>query len=542
MSGMEKPATDIYTFSELRKSGFTYIDKTDLILPLVDMSIGKQFFLARPRRFGKSLLVSTMRSLFEGRRELFQGLAIEPKWDWNRKWPVIHLDMGSCQADTVERLRGKIAIMLRFEAQRHKFNLPEDPDPCNQFRALLEGVANRNLDEDGEVDEKTGRDGTVVLLVDEYDKPLLGHLGTPEVLKFRDFLKEFYSIIKTCESKQRFAFITGISKFSKVSIFSDLNNLKDRTMERGQATILGYTTEEILKYYPNKLKELAAANNMSVDDAMAELKRRYDGYRFKEKAERVLNPVSVGLCFESGEFRNYWAATAVPTFLVDMLDKSPRDLQLCEHTEDQLGAYEPDKLNLTTLLFQTGYLTIVGCRTRGEQRVYTLDFPNAEVRGSFLTRTSRAYTHVGDEKADTAQRACIEALYDRDLEKFFNTFRCLFANMPYDLTAKNTENVYQAIMVSILWFIGVGVRAEVHTNDGAIDAVFETDRDVYLLEMKRDESAAAALRQIRDKNYCEKYRLSPKPVTAIGVSFDAEHRTVGDWRAIPAAELATAGL
>ena len=527
---MEKPATDIYTFEKLRVNGFTYVDKTDQILSLVDMSIGSQFFLARPRRFGKSLLVSTMRALFEGRRELFLGLAIEPKWDWEKKWPVIHLDMGTAQSATVGEFREFVSRLLRSEAERLGVAYRESELPSVSFRNLIIDVA------------ATSSDGQCVVLVDEYDKPLLGHLQKDDVNVFRDELKSLYGVIKYTEGYQRFAFITGISKFSKVSIFSDLNNLNDLTMELGQAMLLGYTHGEVLKNYPNKLRELAAANGMSVDEVFAEVLRRYNGYKFHAAAERVINPVSLGMCFKSGEFRNYWAATAVPTFLVDMLDKAPQELQLVEIDEEQLGAYEPDKINLTTLLFQTGYLTIRDCSQMGNYRTYTLDFPNEEVRDSFLTRVSRAYTKLGDQGAATAQRSCIKALYDRDLEKFFNTFKCLFANMPYDLTAKNTENVYQAIMVSILWFIGVGVRAEVHTNDGAIDAVFETDCDIYVLEMKRDESAASALRQIRDKKYCEKYLLSPKPATAIGVSFDAEHRTVGDWRAIPAADLATATL
>ena len=522
---MEKPATDIYTFENLRKAEFTYIDKTDLIIPLVNDSIGRQFFLSRPRRFGKSLLVTTLQALFEGKRELFEGLAIEPKWDWTKKWPVIRLDMGTAQTANLGEFREFLSQLLKSEANRLGVPFVENPLPSVSFRNLIESVA------------KTSEDGHCVVLIDEYDKPLLGHLGKPDVLQFRDELKPFYGVVKYTEGYQRFTFITGISKFSKVSIFSDLNNLKDRTMEKGQATLLGYTHEEVRKYYPNKLKELAKANGLSDEAAFNQLLKRYNGYKFHVDAEKVINPVSLGMCLESGEFRNYWAATAVPTFLVDILEQYPKDLRLTRMTEDQLGAYEPDKLDLTVLMFQTGYLTIDSCRVIGEQRYYTLDFPNNEVRNSFLSRASMRYTHLGDRKADTAQIDCIEALYARDLDKFFKVFKCLFANMPYDLTAKDPENVYQAIMASILWFIGIGCQTEVHTNDGAIDAVFETDRDIYVLEFKRDESAQSALDQIRDKKYCDKYLLASKPVTAIGVNFDAENRTVGEWLAVPATEL-----
>ena len=518
---MEKPATDIYTFENLRKSGFTYIDKTDLILPLADESIGHQFFLARPRRFGKSLLITTLKALFEGKRELFEGLAIEPKWDWKKKWPVIHLDMGTAQTATLGEFREFLSQLLKTEAERLGVQFVESELPSVSFRNLIIDVA------------KTSADGHCVVLIDEYDKPLLGHLGKSDVLQFRDELKPFYGVVKYTEALQRFTFITGISKFSKASIFSDLNNLKDRTMEKGQATLLGYTHDEVKRYYPDLIHKLAESNGLTDEGAFAQILKRYNGYKFHPEAEKVINPVSLGLCISTGEFRNYWAATAVPTFLVDILEKYPKDLRLVRLTEDQLGAYEPDKLDLTVLMFQTGYLTIDSCRVIGEQRYYTLDFPNSEVRNSFLSRASMRYSHIGDRKADTAQIDCIEALYDRDLNKFFNVFKCLFANMPYDLTAKDPENVYQAIMTSILWFIGIGCQTEVHTNDGAIDAVFETDRDIYVLEFKRNESAQSALDQIREKKYCDKYLLASKPVTAIGVNFDAEKRTVGEWLAVP---------
>ena len=211
---MEKAATDIYSFRELRENGFTYVDKTAMILPLCDMSIGKQFFMARPRRFGKSLLVSTLHCLFEGRRELFQGLAIEPKWDWSKSWPVIHLDMGDCQADSVDGLWGKIRDSLISESERLGVALRTDASVPGLFKFLLQDVAAK------------AKDGQVVLLVDEYDKPLLGHLSKPDVTQFRDALKEFYSVIKTLEEKQRFTFLTGVSKFSKVSIFSDSQQLE----------------------------------------------------------------------------------------------------------------------------------------------------------------------------------------------------------------------------------------------------------------------------------------------------------------------------
>ena len=224
---MEKVATDIYTFGELRRGGFTYVDKTDALYAMASGEVGKQFFIARPRRFGKSLAVSTLRALFEGRCELFQGLAIEPKWDWSKKWPVLHLDMGSMQAASVAEFRELLAAYLQRRANELGVGELSGTVPSILFTNLIDALAAKSPD------------GRMVLLVDEYDKPLLGHLMTPDVMEFRDALKAFYSVIKTLECKQRFAFITGVSKFSKVSIFSDLNNLNDWTMDARAATLFG---------------------------------------------------------------------------------------------------------------------------------------------------------------------------------------------------------------------------------------------------------------------------------------------------------------
>ena len=267
---------------------------------------------------------------------------------------------------------------------------------------------------------------------------------------------------------------------------------------------------------------------------MAKIVRWYNGYRFHQNAEKVINPVSLGLCFQNGEFRNYWSSTAVPTFLVDLLAKRPIDLQGSTLSEDELDAYEPERLNIKTLLFQTGYLTMAGIRPRGGERIYVLDFPNREVRNSFNTRLARAYMR-NELTATSARDALLDALYGRDLPKFFDVFRALFANMPYDLTARAPEQVYQAVMVAVLWFVGVGAEAEVHTSDGAIDAVFETDRDIYVVEFKRDEPAAAALAQVRAKDYAARVALRGKPVTLLGVSFDSARRTVAEWKAEPLA-------
>ena len=390
---MEKVATDIYTFSRLREDGFTYVDKTEALYAMASGEAGAQFFIARPRRFGKSLAVSTLKSLFLGQRELFKGLAIESKWDWSKKWPVLHLDMGSMQARSVDEFREILSDQLSDRARELGVDGLSGSSPAILFKRLIDALAAKSPD------------GRMVLLIDEYDKPLLGHLMKPDVTEFRDELKAFYSLIKTLESKQRFTFITGVSKFSKVSIFSDLNNLKDWTMLPQAATLFGYTHDEVLKYFPGRIHELAETNGLTDEGAFAKIVEWYDGYKFEENAKPVINPVSLGCCFEAGKFNDYWSATAVPTFLINILKEHPLDFSTIDIGEDVLNAYEPDNPKIVTLLYQTGYLTIKGFRQMGGIRKYSLGFPNFEVQNSFVTKLAPAYAGLEPMRAESAQIA-----------------------------------------------------------------------------------------------------------------------------------------
>ena len=511
---MEKVATDIYTFAELRQSGFTYVDKTEQLWEMASGEKGKQFFIARPRRFGKSLAVSTLKSLFEGRRELFAGLAIEPKWDWSKQWPVLHLDMGSVQYDTVEELTSGLKSYLRAQAKLSGLTVDLADTPSNIFRDLLRALA------------ATAADGRCVVLIDEYDKPLLRALGTPAVLRFRDFFRGFYSVVKTEERLQRFAFITGVSKFSKVSIFSDLNNLKDYTMHPRAATLFGYTHEEILKYFPNLIHALGEANGLSFEQAYHEIIRWYDGYRFKESAPPMINPVSLGCCFDFNRISNYWSKTATPTFLVDMLRKHPLDFSTIGVSERQLEAFEPDSPDVTTLLYQTGYLTIVGCENLDGLRYYRLDFPNREVRSSFLEFLVPAYTSTDDRRSGVAVFSAAKALYAHDVPAFLKNLKYFFQNIPYDLTDRQNEQMWQAIVYVVLKAIGMTVDAEVRTFDGRIDMTCETPSDNYIIEFKLDRPAAEAMAQIRGKDYAAHFAASRKRLTLIAISFSSEKRTI----------------
>ena len=511
---MEKVATDIYTFSRLRAEGFTYVDKTDMLYAMASGEVGFQFFIAQPRRFGKSLAVSTFESLFQGEHKLFKGLAIEQKWDWSKKWPVLHLDMGSSQTATMPELHRKWRDMLKDECVRNKIPFRDDENPATAFKNVINDLA------------AVSDDGLMVLLVDEYDKPLLGHLMKADVTEFRDALKAFYSVIKTLEKKQRFAFITGVSKFSKVSIFSDLNNLKDWTMHRKAGTLFGYTHEEVQANFPGRIHGLAEANGVSDDEAFRQIVKWYDGYKFHHAAEPVINPVSLGECFDKGEFADYWSKTAIPTFLVDILKEHPLDFSSVNIEEDDLETYEPEHPKLVTLLYQTGYLTIRNFVQMGTARRYSLRFPNMEIEHSFLKRVVGAYVRQDPGRSSGFAFAAGEALYAHDVPKFLKALKSFFSDIPYDMTDRQNEQMWQTICYVVLRSIGINVNGEVKTHDGRMDMVVDLPDDVYIVEFKLDRPAGEAMEQIKGKDYAGKYALSKKRLTLIGISFSSEKRSI----------------
>ena len=530
---MEKAATDIYTFENLRKGGYSYVDKTAILKKLADDSRGRQFFIARPRRFGKSLAVSILKCLFEGKRDLFEGLAIEPVWDWSKKWPVIHLDMGSAQTKTVPELKRFWRDMLKDEAKRNGIEFRDDENPAIAFKNLINDLYDRALEEERKAVVAHGADadeskdaGQVVVLVDEYDKPLLGHLMTPQVTEFKEALKAFYSVLKTLEGKQRFLFITGVSKFSKVSIFSDLNNLKDYTLNAAVATLFGYTHEEVRENFPQCLAALGEALGKDADGAFADIVKWYDGYRFEENAETVVNPVSLGMTFDAMKLSNWWSLTAVPTFLMDFFKVRPMDVSDLSVTDADLAAYEPERIKPVTLLFQTGYLTIKGFEQVEADRTYHLGFPNLEVENSFLKSLAGVYVGQDDTDSSNISRRAREALRARDPDRFVEAFRQFFAAIPYDLTDRQNEQSWQAIMYVVLRVIGINVGGEVRTHKGRIDLTVETATDAYIIEVKRDSTAKKAIEQIQDKSYTDRFRPSGKPITLIGIAFSTKKRTV----------------
>ena len=528
---MEKIATDTFSFERVREGGFVYVDKTAILKTLADGSLGTQFFIARPRRFGKSLAVSTLQCLFEGRRDLFKGLAIEPDWDWSKTWPVLKLDMSGCQAATVDMLWQKIRVQLLRNAERLGVPLREGLPVSGQFEMLISDLAERSPD------------GKVVLLVDEYDKPLLGRLGKPDVNDVRDALKEFYSVIKTSEGLQRFAFMTGVSKFSKVSVFSDLNNLNEFSMDARVATLFGYTHEEVKANFPQALAALGAKQGLDAEATFARLVQWYDGYRFEENAAPVFNPVSVGKCLSSGKFDPYWFETGTPTFLLRLMEKNPVVLDEIEVSQTAFSNYEPDRPALVSLLYQTGYLTIKSARQDGGIRLYRLVPPNFEVATAFSESLSADFSRLDGEEHASLLTQMVEALRADDVDDMLDALSCFFANIPANITVKR-EKYYQTLFYAVFVLIGARTHAECWTNRGRVDAVVETPRGVYVFEFKlgtggRDGarpspggpssvSAAAALAQIKAKGYAEKWLRCGKKVTLVGAAFDADMRNLSD--------------
>jgi hypothetical protein len=509
---MKPLTTSIYTFSDLIAGGYLYVDKTALIHRWVS-EYRAQLFLARPRRFGKSLLVSTLKAIFQGRRELFAGLAIDKMdYDW-KSYPVIHLDMGSCAGKDVEAMESILRHVLKKEAERCGVVL-EDASVSIQFLDLIEKLHAAH--------------GKVVILVDEYDKPLLGHLGQDGVREIQTLLKSFYSVIKTTESLQRFALLTGVSKFSKVSIFSDLNNLTDLTMDREAGALLGYTQEELEGNFGQYIQALGKEKGYSYEKTLEELKYWYNGYRFEESSPTVYNPVSTMKCLSSRKFKNYWFETGTPTFLVDMLKNHPLKMDHLSAPEYVFSVYDVENLSPLPLLFQTGYLTIKGTRERKLKVHYELGYPNYEIEDSFSTWLGQGFSCLSMESVPHAVDRLSDALLEGDMDAMLEELKVFFANVPYDITLKN-EKYYQTIFFVVFKLLGAFVETEVRTNRGRIDAVVETEDHLFVMEFKLHDSAESALDQIRSKDYALKYKRDAKSLSLVGVAFDAETRNLGDW-------------
>ncbi|MEZ4664613.1 MAG: AAA family ATPase [Caldilineaceae bacterium] len=505
-----------YTFRNIIEGGFLYVDKTQYLYELVRYPSGT-YFVSRPRRFGKSLLLSTLYELFRGNRELFAGLWIDNSdYEWET-YPVIRLDFSREPTKSANDLSETINAYLSEVAESYGIDLADGPY-YRRFRHLI---------------QKMSLEKQVVILIDEYDKPLIDNLQNLEdARQIRDTLKGFYTVVKAMESHIRLVFITGISKFSKVSIFSELNNLTDLTMNTAFATALGLTEAEIRRYLADRIEAFAQREGISAEAFLANMRSWYNGFCFAPAAENVYNPFSTLLLFYHQRFSNYWFESGTPTFLIDLLrDRNYHipDLEQLVVKEIDFSTYDIERLDLVPLLFQTGYLTIKDYEQKfAEETIYHLSYPNREVKNAFFAYLLSAFSNIDRTLSRGHLYKLLEALQKRNMDELFLVLRVFFADIPYTLHL-DRESYYQSIFFILFRMIGIETEAEVVTNHGRIDAVVEFEDQLFIFEFKLNGNAEAALAQIRQKEYFQKYWLKGKRIFLIGANFDTATRTVSEW-------------
>ncbi len=489
----QKYPIGIQDFAKLREENYVYVDKTKYIYQMLQ---GAYYFLSRPRRFGKSLLVNTLYYLFEGRKDLFKGLWIEEKIEW-KKHPIIKFDFS--ELDFEKNLEKTIKERLFEIAKNYNVTLTKTTAK-SLFRELIMELSKI---------EK------VVILVDEYDKPIGDFLekGKMELaIKNRDILKRFYSTLKGLDAHIRFFFLTGITKFAKVSIFSDLNNLDDLTLHPDFGELLGYTQTELEFYFPEKLKEIASNLNLSYADFSQEVKLWYNGYNFLGK-EKVYNPFSMLRFLSNRRFANFWFETGTPSLLINLLRKRRVfDVDNVVIGDDLIGSFSLENINQSTLLYQTGYLTIKEDLGEG----YVLTYPNLEVKKSMFRYLLNGFSYVSE--AYSVVYYIEQSLLKRDFELLKQQLNVLFGSIPADIFEKEVESYYHAIIFLTFQLLGYKMQAEVRTSKGRIDAVLEYNNAVFLFEFKVNKTPEIALKQIKDKQYFEKYLQPNKEIYLIGVN------------------------
>ncbi len=492
----------IQDLSEVINGGYIYVDKTAYAYRLI--SEGKFYFLSRPRRFGKSLFLSTLDYLFQGRRELFKGLFIEDKWDWSKPSPVIKISFSNI---------GHKSVGLEKAINDALDNIAEK----NQITLTVEGIDRKFKDL---VEKLYQKSGNVVILIDEYDKPIIDYLGddTQKAIENRGILKSFYSILKDADPFVKLVFITGVSKFSKVSIFSDLNNLQDLTIDDRFASCCGITQEELESNFDEELKVFDKAS----------IKSWYNGYTW-DLTTSVYNPFSLLNFFIKRKFRNYWFETGTPTFLINLAKQAQLyDFENQRLSAVQLSSYDLENLAIIPLMFQTGYLTITNFDDDGQ--IYTLNYPNREVKEAYLEYLVNSYIQ---SQKDTGIVMVIDmrtALLAFDLDKFKALVNTLFKSIPYTIWQNENEHFFHAILHLTFRLLDMFVDSEVQTSDGRIDAIVRLDKYVYCFEFKLDGSADSALQQIIDKEYLLPYLYQGKTCIAIGMNFSKETKKIEEMK------------
>ena len=504
----------VQNFESLRQDGYFYIDKTEFIYRLVKS--GRYYFLSRPRRFGKSLLISTLEAYFQGKKELFEGLAMERlEKDWSH-YPILHLDLNARQYDRPESLLEELNKHLEIWEQTYGSPYG-DRKPEERFYQVIRCAY-----------KKTGQ--RVVVLVDEYDKPMLQAIGNEELQQsFRNTLKPFYGVLKTMDGNIKFGMLTGVTKFGKVSVFSDLNNLDDISMREPYVNLCGVSEQEIHDNLEEELHELAELQNMTYEDVCIKLKEYYDGYHFVENTIGIYNPFSLLNTFKYNKFSNYWFETGTPSYLVELLKRSHYDLERMANEEtssDVLNSIYADSSSPIPVIYQSGYLTIKSYDE--EFGIYQLGFPNREVEEGFVRYLMPFYTNINKVESPFEIQKFVSEIRKGQPDAFLRRLQSFFADTPYEL-ARQLELHYRNVLFIVFKLVGFYTQVEYHTSRGRVDLVLKTNDYIYVMEFKLEGTAQEALKQINEKQYALPFASDPRELFKIGINFSNRLRNIEEW-------------
>jgi hypothetical protein len=515
MEALKNLPIGVQNFEKLRRDGYLYVDKTEQLYRLAHE--GSFYFLSRPRRFGKSMLLSTLHAYFAGQKDLFEGLAIEQlEKEWT-VYPVLHLDLNLIKKEDDTALNSLLNDALCGWEDLYGSRPSEDT-----FGLRFKGVIQRAY-------QQMGR--PVVILVDEYDKPLLQALDNEALQEeYRSTLKEFYGVLKTADNSIRFALLTGVTKFSKVSVFSDLNNLEDISMDEEYADVCGITDGELDTQLVPYVQRLAEKLRIPLEQAREQLRLRYDGYHFSEDSIGIYNPFSLLNTFKKNKFNNYWFETGTPSYLVYLLQKHHSLLASMASAQvpaKVLSGIESQLSDPIPMIYQSGYLTIVGYNpTYG---LYQLGIPNQEVADGFYNYLLPNYANVSESQTAFFIANFVEEIKAGQTDAFLKRLSVLFADTPYELV-KDLENHYQNVLFILTKLLGFYVKAEYHTSEGRIDLLLQTDDFTYVMEFKLDGTAEEALRQIEDKHYALPFEEDEsRKLVKVGVNFSSATRNIERW-------------
>ena len=509
---MKKLPIGIQSIREILEEGYIYIDKTGFARDLI--ANGKHYFMSRPRRFGKSLFLNTLEEIFKGNKELFKSCQI---YNSDYKWqehPVLHFDLVRTESRDPIEFENVLKRKLQTMSSLMGISI-ESPTVQEGLESLITTLAEKNR---------------VVVLVDEYDSPIINNLKTPEIAEQnRDLLKAFFGTLKSLDRYLKFTFVTGVSKFSQVSLFSGPNNLTDITMDPRYAGMMGYTEEDLKASFNEHVEAIARKRGQKKEEIFEEIRTWYNGYRFSEKELSVYNPYSTLRFLSAEKAESYWYSTGTPSFLIDQVKKHPRSIVplsgITASKPQLMDISSVEQIDLAALMFQTGYLTVSGYDEVVNR--YQLDFPNQEVTEAFLETLINNFANIDP----TLSMECQETLENHDLNVFFDQIKTTLSSFPYQLFVKATESTYQGMLLGILKGMGFGVYGEKLTNLGRIDLVIEMPKTTYVLELKLDSSPENALTQILEKKYHEQFLQKGKEIALVGVNFSSKSRNIESWKA-----------